>query len=104
MHAMATCRGLKEYEYNIYAYYVYFLLRTDRKVYTGSTMDLKRRVEEHQQGKVSSTRPFLPVRLLGYEAFATQSNARRRERYLKTTEGKRLFRQQYRDVLKSSPQ
>lgn len=96
---MPWVEGIK---YNTTMHYVYYLLRKDMKIYTGSTSDLKRRISEHEQGKVTSTKPFLPVQLIGYEAFVVGSDARRREKYLKTTEGKRLFRQQYRDVLESS--
>jgi len=63
-------------------------------------MDLKRRYAEHKRGNVTSTKPFLPCRLLLYEAYALKSDALRREKFLKTTEGKRLLRRQIRDVLK----
>jgi len=83
-------------------YYVYFLLLSNRNFYTGSTSDLKRRFEEHKLGKVISTKPFLPTKLIGYEAYSKKSDAQRREKFLKTTEGKRLFRQQYRDIILES--
>ena len=71
------------------------------QVYTGSTKDLSSRMREHERGNVNTTSRYLPVQLIGYEAFALKSDAQRREKYLKTTEGKRLFRQQYRDILES---
>lgn len=80
-------------------HYVYFLLLKNEKVYTGMSDDLRRRIDEHKAGKVESTRNFRPFRLIGYEAYILKSDAQRREKFLKTTEGKRLFRQQYRDVL-----
>ncbi|NMB48561.1 GIY-YIG nuclease family protein [Candidatus Kuenenbacteria bacterium] len=80
-------------------YYVYFLKLANGDIYKGSTRDLKRRVKEHTAGKVESTRHHQPVILIGYEAYLLASDARRRELFLKTTEGKRLFRQQYRDIL-----
>ncbi len=83
-------------------YYVYFLRLKNKQTYTGTTKDLRRRATEHKQGKVISTRPFLPCILIGYEAYLLKSDAGRRERFFKTTEGKRLFRQQYRDILKQS--
>jgi putative endonuclease len=60
---------------------------------------LKRRINEHKNGKVKSTKYLRPFKFIGYEAYLLKSDARRRERFLKTTEGKRLFRQQYRDML-----
>lgn len=69
------------------------------QVYTGSTSDLRKRIIAHERGSVTTTSKYLPIKLIGYEAYTNKSDAQRRERYLKTTEGKRFFRQQYRDVL-----
>lgn len=80
-------------------YYVYFLHMSNSQIYTGSTQDLRARIFEHNRGNVNTTSKYLPVKLLGYEAYALKSDAQRREKFLKTTEGKRLFRQQYRDIL-----
>lgn len=82
-------------------HYVYFLLLSNGNIYTGSTGNLRRRTAQHEAGYVVSTRPYLPVRLVGYEAYALKSDAARREKFMKTTEGKRLFHQQYRDILVS---
>jgi predicted GIY-YIG superfamily endonuclease len=56
-------------------------------------------IKEHLEGNCRTTSRYLPVVLIGYEAYSQKSDGQRREKYLKTTEGKRLFRQQYRDVL-----
>lgn len=80
--------------------YVYFILLSNSDIYKGSTNNLKRRIIEHMDGKVESTRNYRPVKLIGYEAYCLKSDAQRRERFLKTTDGRKLFRQQYRDVLK----
>ena len=81
-------------------YYVYFLLLNNQNIYTGYTSILNRRIAEHNAGKVVSTKHLRPVIFLGYEAYLLKTDAMRRERFLKTTEGKRLFRLQYKDVLK----
>jgi len=80
-------------------HYVYFLKRSDNKIYKGMTADLKRRIQEHNRGKVKSTKNIRPLILIGYEAYVLKSDAERRERFLKTTEGRRLLKQQYRDIL-----
>lgn len=72
---------------------------SNSQVYTGSTGDLKKRIKAHESSSVQTTRKYLPIRLIGYEAYQLKSDAQRREKYLKTTEGKRLFRRQYRDIL-----
>lgn len=81
-------------------FYVYFLKLSNGDIYKGVTNDLKRRVAEHNSGKAESTKNYRPVTLIGYEAYALKNDALRREKFLKTTEGRRLLRQQYRDVIK----
>ena len=80
-------------------YYVYFLKLSNGNIYKGSTHDLKRRIKEHELGKVQSTKDHRPLQLFGYEAYLSKTDAQRRERFLKTTQGRRLFKQQYKDIL-----
>lgn len=40
---------------------------------------------EHNKGNVATTSKYLPVTIVGYEAYALKSDSQRRERYLKTT-------------------
>ncbi|MBM2820922.1 MAG: nuclease superfamily protein [Candidatus Berkelbacteria bacterium] len=80
-------------------YYVYILhLKKDNKLYTGSTSDLRKRLKNHISNKVLSTQNRNPA-LIHYEVYICKSDAQRRERFLKMTEGKRLLRQQIRDIL-----
>ena len=51
------------------------------------------------QGPRHPTRNYLPVRLIGYEAYLTKGDALRREQFLKKSQGMKLLRQQYRDIL-----
>ncbi|MFC1612879.1 GIY-YIG nuclease family protein [Patescibacteria group bacterium] len=81
-------------------YYVYILLLKNKQLYTGFTDDLKRRYKEHQYGKVKSTKNRRPLKLIHYESYSLKSDAERREKFLKTTDGKRLLRRQIRDILK----
>lgn len=73
-------------------YYVYILLLSNNKLYTGSSKDLKKRVEYHNKGLVNSTKIYRPIKLIHYEAYLEKKDALRREKYLKTTEGKRFFK------------
>jgi len=63
------------------------------------TGDLERRFYQHQHGGVKSTKNYLSAILIGYDAYKLKSDAERREIFLKNTEGRRLFRQQYKDIL-----
>ena len=63
--------------------YAYILLCADGRRYYGSTNDLLRRLEQHQVGRVRTTRVRLPVKLVYFEEFETAEQARQRERSLK---------------------
>lgn len=80
-------------------FYIYFLKLSNEDLYKGLTSDLRRRIFEHKRGKVGSTRNYLPIELIGYEAYSLKTDAERRERFLKTTEGRRLLKRQYKDIL-----
>ena len=74
-------------------WYVYVLRRLkDSNFYTGFTSDLRRRLEDHNSGKVISTKNRSPFEIIYYEASRHQSDALHRERYLKSTYGKRYLR------------
>ncbi len=63
-------------------YYVYLLQSTCDSLYVGYTKDLQRRFREHNEGKVASTRGKV-WRIVYYEAYVSEADARRRERRLK---------------------
>ena len=81
-------------------YYVYVLYQESRrKFYVGFTNNLKRRLTEHLKNKVRSTRfKKSAPRLVFYEAFISEKAARKRERYFKTTKGKRMLKLILRDL------
>ncbi|MFA5211589.1 MAG: GIY-YIG nuclease family protein [Patescibacteria group bacterium] len=65
-------------------YYVYVLQSLkDGKGYIGSTNDLRRRFKEHITGKVKSTKPRRPLKLIYYEAYSNEKDVRLRESRLK---------------------
>ena len=80
-------------------YYVYVLRLSNGQLYTGFTRDLKRRIQEHKTGRLISTRSRLPLELIHYEAYLRDSDARRREKFLKKSEGKKHLKRQIRDLL-----
>ena len=73
-----------------YMFYVYILLSSkDKKFYIGATTDLKFRKSQHDKGMVESTRARRPLVLMCYEAYPTKSEALAREKYLKTSDGRK---------------
>ncbi len=84
-------------------YCVYVLLSLhDNGLYVGFTTDLRRRLTEHFEGKSKSTAPRRPFRLIFCEYFFSKQDAERRERYLKTTSGRRGLKLILRDTLNSN--
>jgi len=74
-------------------YYVYILRsEKDGKLYTGSTKDIVKRESFHQLGKVISTSYRKPFILIYYEACLNETDARKRERFLKSGPGKRFIK------------
>ena len=61
--------------------YMYILLCADGSYYTGSTTDLERRLEQHQNGEgANHTKKRLPVSLLYYEEYSRIDEAFYREK------------------------
>ena len=78
-------------------FYVYVLRsKKDGKWYTGATNDLKKRLKEHNEGRVLATKDRRPLELIYYEACINQQDAFAREKYLKTGMGKRYIRNRLR--------
>jgi putative endonuclease len=74
-------------------HYVYVLRSLkDGKLYTGYAEDLQRRLEEHNTGKIQSTRFRTPFEIVYYEAGRNQKDALHREKYLITSYGKRYIK------------
>jgi putative endonuclease len=57
-------------------FYVYILhSQKDSKLYTGYTNDIRRRLAEHNGGKVESTKSRRPLQLIYYEAYLEKADA-----------------------------
>jgi putative endonuclease len=61
-------------------------------MYTGYTADLRSRMKSHEDGLVASTKHRRPLRLLYFEGCLNQQDATRREKYLKSGNGKIYLR------------
>jgi len=74
-------------------YYVYVIWsKNTGRLYKGCTVDLRKRVSEHNQGKVMSTKNGKPWRVIYYEAHRTKTLARKTEIFYKTSQGRRQLK------------
>ena len=82
-------------------YYIYILLSfKDFQFYTGYSANLNKRLIEHQKGKVKSTKNRRPLGLAYYEVCRNRKDAIHREKYLKTSWGKRYIKNRIKNYLK----
>ncbi|MEK7553153.1 MAG: GIY-YIG nuclease family protein [Patescibacteria group bacterium] len=76
----------------MFFYYTYVLLSLkDNKYYIGYTNNLKRRIEEHNSGKNFSTKSRKPFKLIYCEVCLNEDDAKQREKYFKSTIGRRYL-------------
>lgn len=65
-------------------HFVYILQsKKDQQLYIGCTSDLKKRIEQHNEGKSFHTKKYSPWRLIYYECFISKKDAYNRESSLK---------------------
>ena len=66
-------------------YYVYIVRCSGNSLYTGITLDVKRRIAEHNDSKKGAryTKSRRPVTLVHSEMFDSKSDALKREAYIK---------------------
>ena len=74
-------------------YFVYAIKSEKRNyIYVGLTNNIQRRFSDHNKGYNRTTKPYRPFKLIYLETFDTRIEARQKEKYLKTTTGKRFLR------------
>lgn len=82
----------------LYCVYVLLSLK-DRLFYIGYTTNLHQRLTAHIQGSSKATEPRRPFILLLCEYYLSMHDATRREKYFKTTAGKKTLRLMLKDSL-----
>ncbi len=87
-------------------YYVYVLLSLkNKRLYTGSTSDLRRRFREHNDGIGGKyTRDNRPYKLVFYEAFLTEKDAIKQEKFYKSGYGREVLKEKIENSLKQLSQ
>ncbi|QQG44122.1 MAG: GIY-YIG nuclease family protein [Candidatus Roizmanbacteria bacterium] len=74
-------------------FYVYVLQSLkDKRFYIGFSADLKKRVKDHNEGRVVSTKNRRPLDLIYYEAYKFEQQARKQELFYKTGQGRRVLK------------
>ena len=61
-------------------------------IYIGSTGDLKKRLTEHNESLVQSTKHYAPFEIEAYVAVKTEKKAKELEKYFKTGSGKAILK------------
>ena len=71
--------------------FVYILKSiNNEKFYVGSTTDIKRRILEHNRGCTVYTKRYMPWKIIYTENYVNLSEARKREKYLKSASGRKF--------------
>ena len=61
-------------------------------IYVGMTEDIEKRFRRHNNGYNKSTKKFAPFKLIYSEICSNGQEARNREKFLKSTPGKRFLK------------
>ena len=73
--------------------------KKDEDFYTGFTKNLKLRFEQHNKGLIESTKDRKPFELIYYEGCLNKEDAVKRERYLKSYNGKMFLKKRLKSYL-----
>jgi putative endonuclease len=71
----------------------------DTNFYVGFTKNLKLRFEQHNRGHVKSTENRRPLKLIYYEACLDMNDATKREKYLKSYNGRMFIKRRNKSYL-----
>ncbi len=83
-------------------YFVYVLQsEVDKNLYYGLTTNLEKRLAEHNAGKVLSTKPRRPFKIVYYEKVESLVRARQKERYFKGGFGRKYIAKKINKALSS---
>ena len=81
--------------------YCVYVLQSEKDLllYHGFTTNIEHRLKDQNAGRTKSTSKRLPLRLIFCEFFLSKRDAMRREKYFKTTQGKRMLKLMLRNTL-----
>jgi putative endonuclease len=74
-------------------YYTYAIKSEGRNyIYVGITGNPERRIQEHCRGYEKTTKPYRPFKAILIEKYINRSEARKREKFLKSGIGKEYLK------------
>ena len=74
-------------------YFVYAIKsKTSNQIYVGISKDIERRLKEHNNKEVKSTKAYTPWKLIYKESCEGRKRARKREKYFKSGCGKEFLK------------
>ncbi len=78
-------------------YYVYILqsIAFPENFYIGFTVDLTKRLQDHNSGTSLHTKKFMPWKIKNYIAFEDEKKAKDFETYLKTHSGRKFCKNHF---------
>jgi len=77
-------------------YHVYILLNEAKtQTYTGVADDVYKRLAEHNAGRVKSSNRYRPYKIIHTESFETLVEARQKEKFYKSTTGRRKLKEMF---------
>lgn len=81
--------------------FIVYVLKSkiDDNFYVGYTTNLKRRLFEHNSGIVDLTKNRKPLEVMYYEVCYNKDDALHREKYLKTSYGKKYLKSRLKNYL-----
>jgi len=85
----------------MYEVYILYSLK-DQDLYVGQTNNLEKRLIEHRQGKIKSTKNRQPLVIIHRESFSTRREAMKREKFLKSLYSARFKRIILKEYLEKS--
>ena len=84
--------------------FIVYVLKSNTadKSYVGLTNNINRRLREHNSGKHFYTKRYLPWVIIHEEEFDNFAEARKREKFLKSTNGRRFLKKLFNNTIDSS--
>jgi putative endonuclease len=89
----------------MYLPYSTYVLRSlkDGENYIGFSTDIEKRIKAHNLGNNKSTKNRRPFKLIYCEFHISKKDALRREKYFKSSKGRRVLKLMLRDYYKTNP-